>query len=1062
MGWRFKIGFYFLLSLITKGTSAELRPWLSHLQKVQEVAIVADSPPGQSLREYLHLYFKRFQMGINVICPIQTHTDSGYLYPLVSHTICGVLTLKGSSRRNSNSSRLIFKLSTPSSLHINASLLSLTENFEDPMYIGCGFNDVELKAENAVIRTLCGKTTQESFFIPSDTIEIHTYNIPTEALQNDSSLFSLSMQFQGTGKIQVKSSFLLDVQFLGYRFTPPVRSVLPHHIDGFETVSMNYRILKVKDGLKMVWTNTIYYQPGMSFRNFEMRILTFLPSMYNKDPGSCSRDFLAPILDATSRFMRDKCLTGVMKIARNALRNNQLVLPAISCQGFLSPLYNSKCPAVQIHEQLPAAAKGYIGNGRCGTSENIPEIWKNIFQILYQVPMKLNKIPFLCNYDSDPRDSEDSPIHINAAASTTAVLLGKNNLEAFTFRIWSLSVLMHDRYKLSLRRLNVYLPQQDCANRDMDIISIFDGPYAGIVTTQGLVSPLAKLFSGSCVTMSRRHISGSIGSLTMTWSNRQTDKVTLLFIFYSSSLGCPGKSCFLQTIPVFNSDRIVFNPAHKPAVHLFHFTQTVSHRGMVVKIEVQQMIFSYGTDGCPVSGLYLFELETRPERNRLMAGFCTPEGIAMLKRVMERGLHLTGSLLIAIKTYPKTDFLQFAITYHIIDCPGRVNPDFNDNHYRSQIYSSTLPCSRRLATGQTVSDKFTLARCCFKIYHILSDIPQKLRDYNIDVKALLTIHVVELNLDQKSVCCEFSLIMKGRLDDYNTPKCHYPSGNHTGTAATISFPETFLRNGKKDKCSHEIRFSWTKIGSVSCVITDKPTMPESTSLLQYYMTTCGLMTLTSLRSLVINFHATQKDHVYGFDTIFHLLSAATDHGPTSSPTTLSVTNERTHDSYIYSCFWHITLYFDKPSVFYFKERQFSVFPDVGIITDSNYAQYKKQSIFTVSIGAPELNMTFSYSALQHEIEPGIQEISSESCKEGGVPFLTRCHALLDKEDMSWEDARNACNSRGWDLLSINSETEWDAILKFLQARHARCMDHRTIYLGLMNDDSVSNIMQAAK
>ncbi len=64
---------------------------------------------------------------------------------------------------------------------------------------------------------------------------------------------------------------------------------------------------------------------------------------------------------------------------------------------------------------------------------------------------------------------------------------------------------------------------------------------------------------------------------------------------------------------------------------------------------------------------------------------------------------------------------------------------------------------------------------------------------------------------------------------------------------------------------------------------------------------------------------------------------------------------------------------------------------------------------------------------------------------------SRCYAIGNRPcDSSWTICRMICKKYGWDLLSINSDTEWSEVKSFLQS--VKNLHLAVIYLNLRSSE----------
>ncbi len=107
----------------------------------------------------------------------------------------------------------------------------------------------------------------------------------------------------------------------------------------------------------------------------------------------------------------------------------------------------------------------------------------------------------------------------------------------------------------------------------------------------------------------------------------------------------------------------------------------------------------------------------------------------------------------------------------------------------------------------------------------------------------------------------------------------------------------------------------------------------------------------------------------------------------------------------------------------------------------------------VSPVTPLLHMTFNYTMWQgllppidtqtgHDVDPG----SKHFCFLGNES----CYYALAINDVSWEDAKNVCESRGWSLLTSPSDIEWKKIETLVAFNPNMIQGHRSVSVSFIN------------
>ncbi len=1051
----------FFISLLWLQTNGTLKPWVSHLREIQGRAITVDSLPGRSLAMYLHLSFMRLQKGIAVICPIQTHTDAGFQSSVPeSRTICGKLTIRGTSLRTSNTSRAIYKITAPHKLHFNVSFLSLKENFDHAEYIGCGFNDIVLKSQDTTLTTLCGNPLQETLFTPNKTVEIHTYSRHTES-SNGSNLFSLLLEYQVKGQLNTTTGMLVSSRFLrSFYFSDRTW--------GARTIGtklhMQFAIQhwwhgsRISLGSLIEWYGDFAYERPNGNMSTGLQIVVYVPT----DHVICSSDSLDQIINVISPFLLEKCLKSMKATTGYDIGGNQVFFQR-TCEGY-SPLFKdeSSCQDRSRGNQNFGSMTGDSGQRICESAESIHDMWYNILQILHIRMAPDYKRTLTCSlHSADVTDARIFPLMYLDTILTHTVLPGRQYiLIQEVVRIWSFKAKQFVGGFFDLRAVNIYIPQQDCRNRENDNLKIFDGPSYGIVTPGGFASHYMILHSLSCVNMAHINITSSLGDLTVAWLNTLINNVTILLFFHHVLLECPGKSCFSVNTDVLNEagGTIDFIPTHRPIVHLFSFSTPNYQTGINIYIKVDDMSFAGAAENCDISGLYLLQSSTKMilhgvhlVKMQLKAAFCTPEGVAMLQTITEQGGWDVGKgILIAVRTYPKVDNIIFSITYRTSECLGVLNP--TGTHITGSSGYFTPPCPELLMAGE----KLTKSECCFRIYRLVSDRKTDVRWLMIKYQTLFSVEMLEFGLKHKSSFCKVLISLADNIQNTGTHTCHLPRGPQQTTAAYISFETTQLGTNKRNKCSHMVSVAW-QVTRVTCIGIDNAMantfLTGRSSKVAYNLDKCGFLAIKPPRNLVILVSPIYHDTFYS--TISYLIAVLPIAGGASG--TLFIDQFSETEIEHHKCEWPIILQFQEPSVFYFSDaiyRTSAVWHSVTFWTN-----------LKLTIGFPPPSLIFKYSRVdgvpweletRHHFElPHILEtMQVVACGEGDTAVPSRCHVLhwIQGRNISWHAARSTCISHGWDLLSLNSDVEWKVIVQLLSPY---CVDHRIMFLGLVGSSTVS-------
>ncbi len=292
-------------------------------------------------------------------------------------------------------------------------------------------------------------------------------------------------------------------------------------------------------------------------------------------------------------------------------------------------------------------------------------------------------------------------------------------------RVWSLhSFLFNDSGYLSLKELSVYLPQQNCTDRHSDSLTVFEGPYAGIMTPNGLTTPFAIIASKTCHDLiTGETFNSSMGDITVLWSNPLRAKASISFAYLNFPSNCPSQVCDIKSFPVkLGETRITrFSGDSRPSVNILKFSALDSQATVKMQLWIRDNSFPYYVAECRISGIFLVE-------RTLKASFCSDRSLKLLNSTMEEsGIQFGPEVWIVVKCY-QIDNIEFLVEYSGTSCFGLLNVCLN-SYNPSEIYN--YQCSPVMSTGGFVcntSPRILLKyanpnqSCCLQVTDLGSDL----------------------------------------------------------------------------------------------------------------------------------------------------------------------------------------------------------------------------------------------------------------------------------------------------------------------------------------------------
>ncbi len=249
----------------------------------------------------------------------------------------------------------------------------------------------------------------------------------------------------------------------------------------------------------------------------------------------------------------------------------------------------------------------------------------------------------------------------------------------------SLTASLHSAHKdRGLAVMNsivgVTLFSSNCNPDGLDVFALYDGPYAGVLSTSGLISPFQLLMEGTCQDVPiGGHLSynSSIGDLTLVVRSSSLHDTAFVWHFHLDiPAQCPGQSCKTTTVEVIRDKVQTWSSAspQQPLKQVVKFVTKTPNSYIKLKLDViEANVPRAEIYGCRTEGIYIYEEE-------IVAYICSGEGFSILKRNMEEsgGLQFnTIPVTVVLKTYPQTTKLRLNISFTGTSCFGMVNHCFH-------------------------------------------------------------------------------------------------------------------------------------------------------------------------------------------------------------------------------------------------------------------------------------------------------------------------------------------------------------------------------------------------
>ncbi len=329
--------------------------------------------------------------------------------------------------------------------------------------------------------------------------------------------------------------------------------------------------------------------------------------------------------------------------------------------------------------------------------------------------------------------------------------------------MWSFSIFPF-RYAVGMLRpntLSVYMPKQNCADRqyDSDRITVFDGPYAGILTPSGLMAHFPMIASKTCSDVRKGYFyNGSVGDLTLVWGNQFRLNAIITFLYFIVPSECIGQHCTVSTFPV-KLDKIesvgFLNP-DRPKFTILRFSGMTSN--VKFRLLMEKYFLPNYDNNCQLSGVFIFD-------NDIKMALCSAMSVARFNlTILEAAIQFGPEVTICVKSYPQSK-IAFSVEYYGTTCYGFVNPCFATRY--PLIDSSSCRLFLMLIPMSYLPFRLWLPRnnhqsCCVQITEMPSDYTY-FRHYKHNCR-LDVVHPLLSNFDTtmslfpaKEKCCGSSI-----------------------------------------------------------------------------------------------------------------------------------------------------------------------------------------------------------------------------------------------------------------------------------------------------------------
>ncbi len=599
--------------------------------------------------------------------------------------------------------------------------------------------------------------------------------------------------------------------------------------------------------------------------------------------------------------------------------------------------------------------------------------------------------------------------------------------------------------------------KQNCSRREIrdDLLSIYDGPYAGVLSGGYLKSPFVLLGEVQCGQLAddERIYKGSIGELTVTLAQSQPFNDTIKASFEFLRVHCPGEYCWQTDIHVSLAQvrTVSFGQPAAPMIQMLYISSPdeYTYINIIVRVLDDWVPFSRS---CKYDGVYIFN-------HGLKGVLCTGGGIAMFNSTTgKKGIQFDNSpVIVVLKMYPQTTKINVSVEYQGTSCLGLVNT-CTWRRYGFIMPDKSASCSKlfydTFRSGEI--GLYLTGNCCVVYTYFLSDYikwdyPQcfvgitTARDGNFEWQ------VESRYPDSTTVQC-----LQVTLDAADYP---FIGGTSMLVKGNLSFTGSYLGLTIDQFCYPITTFYWIegRRQQVRCanhevsVISAENKMQNTTQIFYEPFGSCGELKFSATpQKFSLLFNYAENSYVsYAKRSCcvvkIHFMPAERseiDNGTMNADTEASLTHNVRQESDYLTCNGEIQyLGFPKSLTLddtYNKREAEGFLMLLDLSTSSYHIRYQTRSIQRMA------GMCSLYLSLY-----SVNVTNRNSEDERWMCGQRNCYVASLDHELSWLDAQSSCRKHGGNLLSMNDEFEWREISCILQEL---CFNTGFVFLGLLKND----------
>ncbi len=647
--------------------------------------------------------------------------------------------------------------------------------------------------------------------------------------------------------------------------------------------------------------------------------------------------------------------------------------------------------------------------------------------------------------------------------------------QTWSVYLWSFSIFPF-RYIFDMLRpntLSVYMPKQTCVDRHYDRITVFDGPYAGILTPSGLMTHFPMIASKTCSDVTKGDFyNGSVGDLTSVWGNQFGLNASITFLYFIVPYECIGQYCSVSTFPVKRDkiETMAFLNPDRPKFTTLRFS------GMTSYVKLRFVMKKYSLPNydnkCQISGIFIFD-------NDLKMTLCSAMSVARFNLTMpSSGIQFGPEVTIYVKSYPQSN-ITFSVEYRGTACYGLVNECFNTGVPPSISSHCNLVLTRKdRVLFEVILPHNTQESCCVQITEMPSDHTYFWHDrpnchFHVIHPVLSNFNTTLSLFPAREQCCGSGISFQdqpqppGEFQYFKgsgqgMPLCSFPDKTVFAPSFHVKLASDFRLVKDTLQCGIIIAIHTTPTAlNNACIYVhvDKYSLAHFSAtqpliLIIRPLSQCVMTGVNTNRSISLRIRQSKlwalTTHVmadYMVLTEYHVSFYRTNFGrPIAAQLEWSPAfSPFSHDLYflhealgpsITNCSWELEMLIQEDTHLDLTESvKFFETSGVSITLSTDYASLAFNISYTRKLKKDMMRHTEN-SNLIH-------------C------FHQRCYTGFDSyyKNLSWQEAHDHCQSSGHHLLSINSETEWlrlARLLFYVSINTHRCTSLMIIFLGLRN------------